>query len=862
MKTSFKHKIRLIWQFIRISLISGVIFITALVITLGVLTWVNRDSIKKAFIDELNKNLKSEVYIDRVGVNLFRSFPLASVTLYNVSVLEAVEKENKDTLLNARRVYFQFSIIDLLRKDYNVRQLEVSKADFNPVIFHDGKTNYIIWESPDDDTDKEFQFDFERIILRNVNVSFKDFSTNTLLDFRADRSALTGQFSHNDYALSIYGDFFAERININNTEFVASQSTKLDVVLDVFENQYFVFEKGNIIINAHEFDVTGKIDSRREHTFFDLDINSKKLTLQNLVRDLPQFVKAYLDGYRVNGNINFNATINGYFSDKVNPYIQAGFNVMNAELFDEEHNVFMKNLNFRGQYNNGRLRNLASSSITLTNFSSRLNNGFLEGNVYVLNFNRPNVKLDLNSNILLSDIVHFLKIDRIKNARGQLELDLNFDGIISDGKSLRPEDILASTTRGNINFSNLSFFMDDSRHFENLSGYFMFNNNDIVVENLNGSVESSDFYVNGYFRNFLSYLFFDEQKLYADANFKSDYLNFSELLQHDVSGLDTTYRLSFSERANFRLNAEVGHMVFQNFEAFDVNGRALMRDKVFMAESINLSTMDGAIDFTGTIDGKNTDLLKVNCMATSNNIDIQQLFYQMNNFGQEAIVDKHLKGSLNSTVHFSANWSPYLKIDMNSIIADADVVVENGELINYDPVLALSRFLRIGDLKHINFSTLENQISIKDQTVYIPFMEINSSAIDIKLSGEHKFNNEIDYRLQVKLSDLLAHRSRESRNPQEQYGEIIDDGNTRTLYLLVTGTIDDPTFRYDTRAVRERIREDLRQERVVLRDVLREEFTRATDTIDDFSTEEEKKRIKERQDIKKQEDGDFIIEWE
>jgi len=179
-------------------------------------------------------------------------------------------------------------------------------------------------------------------------------------------------------------------------------------------------------------------------------------------------------------------------------------------------------------------------------------------------------------------------------------------------------------------------------------------------------------------------------------------------------------------------------------------------------------------------------------------------------------------------------------------------------------MLALSRFIRVGDLNQVKFSTLENQIRIKNQKIIIPDMTVNSNAINIKLSGEHTFENEIDYRVQVLLADLLARRHRESRNPQEQFGDIIDDRQGRTtIFLRITGTIDDPIFRYDTRAVREKIRDDLRQEGQNLRQILREEFGLGrTDTLPDGTPVQPTQRQIEQQEIRTREKGKFIIEWE
>ncbi len=864
MTNSAKQNIKIIWQFIKLALISGIVFILVVFVTLSLLAWIYRDNIKEAFIKELNKNIKTEASIGNIGVNFFRSFPMVSVTLHDVVVLENAPKLEKDTLLSARRVYFQFNVLDVIKKQYQVKELEISLAEFNPVIFKDGTVNYIVWESDStDDSQNNLVFDFQRIILKRVRVNYSDYFTKLNVSFLTHNADIKGLFKESEYNLSINGDFFTEIVKYDETEYVAYQDTKVNLILDVFENKLFVFRYGGIIINKHEFDLTGELDFRGNFAFLDLSIESDRLKLQNLIADLPDFVKSYLEDYRVKGDITFKTKISGTFSNVVNPFVSAEFSIANAEISDKKKEVRMKNLSFTGKYNNGRFRNLSSSALIIKNFATQLNNGFLEGDLFVLNFNRPDIELSISSKMQISDIIEFFKLNNIQNPEGQIDLQLSFSGSISNGQEFRPVDFVNSASKGKLSFQNLSFKLkDDIKDYKNFTGSFSFNNNDLIVESFSGNVSSSDFSINGSFRNFLSYVFFENQKLFVDAKLKSEYVNLNELLVDESSGKDNKYKLSFSDKHDFNLSADINQIKFQTFDAEKLKGKLYLSNRVFMAEDVSLNTMSGKVFLAGTIDGRNDDVLKVKCVGSSENVEIQQLFYQMNNFGQQEIMDKHLKGKLNATLQFSANWSSYLDIDLKSIEANADLKIENGELINYEPVLKLSRFIKIGDLEHIKFSTLENKISIKDETISIPFMEINSSAINIKLSGEHKFNNDINYRLQVLLSDVLARRNRQNRNPQEQYGDIIDDGNHTTLYILVTGNISNPVFKYDRKTRMEKVKEDFKQERKNLLEVLRKEFKISKDTILEETPPEEVQKIKEKREVKKREEGNFIIEWD
>jgi hypothetical protein len=44
-------------------------------------------------------------------------------------------------------------------------------------------------------------------------------------------------------------------------------------------------------------------------------------------------------------------------------------------------------------------------------------------------------------------------------------------------------------------------------------------------------------------------------------------------------------------------------------------------------------------------------------------------------------------------------------------------VIEQGELVNFEPMMGLSRFISVDELKNIKFSTLKNRIYIKDKKI-------------------------------------------------------------------------------------------------------------------------------------------------
>jgi len=863
----FRNNRQKLLEFIKLTAISGGIFIVLLAVILSSLAWLFKDTIREGVINYINKGLQTEVFIDDISVNAFRKFPLIAISVKNVAIIETENVQPRDTLMKASNIYLSFSLFDFIRKKFDVRQAEIMNGFVHMKLLENGGNNYTFWKVPDQETpgDSELAFQVKKLIFTNMGYQFHDLKRNYSFSLVLNNAQARGNFSQNNYLLVLKGDMLVQSVMVDSAALFKDMPMVFDFKTDVENNNLFTFREGDFLFASHAFTAEGIVDLSGTFTYLDLQVAASDLRFENVINDLPEQYARYFSDFRSKGQFYFNASVKGTLGDVVNPFINATFGIDEGELVQRKGGQKLENISFDATFDNGSRRNITSTSLDVKGLSATLNDKSLRADANIFNFDEPSLTVKMFSDINASDWQRFLQIEKIASASGEMFVDIDFKGKLGESRNFTAYHFMASQVTGVIQTQNFALSLkNDPLQYHSVNADLLFNNNDILIQLLEGNASSSDFKLNGYFRNVLPWLFFDNERLFVSANLSSSNLNFNELLQHSVNESDTTYRLHLSEMIDFRLKADVEKLAFRKFNASKVKGTLSMREQMFYASDISLESMKGTILASGYINGKKADDLIMACETRIIDVDVYDLFYQLGNFGQQSIVYDNLRGRITADARFLSHWSPFLDIDWNRLEVTADIKVENGELINYKPMLALSRFIRVGDLNQVKFSTLENQITIKNQTLFIPNMEIKSNAININLSGEHTFENKIDYRLQVLLSDLLARRNRESRNPQEQYGDIIDDGLGRTtLFLRVTGDIDNPVFRYDTRAVRDKLRDDLQQEGQNLRQAIRTEFgLNKSDTLPDGTPVQPTEREKQKEEIEKGEKGKFIIEWD
>lgn len=790
------------------------------------------DTVKRIIISELNKRLNTEIVVQDVEkdiqFSIFKKFPYASVSFCNVKIMDAIKtKKPKGTLLEASSLSLQFSILDLLFGKYKIKKIEAEEGNINIKIYKNRSDNYHFWKPSTDTTASDFALDLQKIMLDNMGLSYADYGLKQDFKVFAKDVMLKGKISEKDYTLNIDGNLFVYIIKLENDIYLSNQNADLDVTLYINTDEKSVsFKEGGISIGKLLFDITGIINYAGSNTLLDLRVEGKKMKIQSLVSELPSQFKSFFDDYEFKGDFSFLALIKGYSGKSANPLVSVSFGLKDGDITQKQNSITLSHVNFDADYTNGSGHNSETTRLSVTGFNSQLNDGTISGSIVISNFKKPKVDLKLSANLDLKDVFLFVKTDTVESASGKIILQTNINGVIESAGGFTVKDFVASTSTGTLEVQNAEIILKGGQHkFSGLEGTFTFSNNDIETGQFRGRYLSSDFILHGSFKNIIPYLFIENQSLMIDAGILSNNIDMGEILKYSSSKKDTVYRLELPDNVDFSLSLDVRNFTFKKFIATNITGKVTMKNKQFVAKDISLRAMNGKIGFSGLVDGTTPGKLLISCDASIHKVDIQRLFGELENFGQKSMQDKNLRGTLSASVQFASVWSSTFVVEKPTIYAKATISIENGALINYEPLSGLSKYLKNRDLKNVSFETMKNTIEIKDQMINIPEMVINSSAIDFQVNGTHGFDQKIDYHLGVLISQLGSGGNKQN-DRVEDIGQITDDGLHKEKYFFrITGTVDDPVYQtIDKEGYKANIKTGLNKEKETLKEILNREF--------------------------------------
>jgi hypothetical protein len=859
-------------KYLKKTLLSVIALFLSFIIIIALVAFFNQEKIKNYIIEELNKQLDTELLVEKIDFSVFKRFPYASVVFYNVTAKDAVNTKNKGDLLKASNIYMQFNLWNLLRAKYKISRIEITDAHIRLIVFKDGTDNYHFWKTSDTTNENSFSFYLQKVLLNNTHISYVDYIANNDYSIYVKQSILNGHFASEEYSLYTSANCFIYHIKTGENIFLHNKNVDINFNLDVNNNTAnYILKNSFLSLGNMNFNVDGNWISNNNEQNIDININGKNINLSDFIKEIPNDYKSFLNDFDISGNIDAKCNLKGSLKNNNIPAININAELKKGKFKQKSTGVALENLNFSFAFDNGASRNPSSYSIIINNINGKLKNGNIAGNIKLKNIKRPEIILNLNANLELKDLNSFLKIDTIQDIKGSINGNIFFKGQANASGKFTAKDFVNSEVNGNINISDCNVkFINSSQIINNLSGNFVFNNNDVNVNNLKGYIEIydinnntsvNDFSLTGSFTNLLPYLFIKNQSLNIDADFISNNIEMNKLLSASNNSSPKTekqYYLELPEDINFNLNVNIKNFSFDRFKATDASGKIILNNKQIEATKIRFYTMDGYIMASGLIDNNRNNNILLSCDLNLEKVNINKLFYQFYNFGQESMKDNNLKGKVNAQIQFAAFCNNSLNIDVNTVYVKTSINIENGELINYKPVQGLSSYIKGRDLSHIKFSSLKNEIEIKDRIIYIPSMEIKSSALNMTLNGNHNFDNEIEYHIGILLSEL---KNPDKTKKEEEFGPIEDDGlHKGKYYFLITGTVDNPIYKkIDKTAYKEKIITDIKKEKENLREILNKEFGWGKkDSVKKGSVNS----TKEKDEFKKKEGSGFIFEWE
>ncbi len=656
-------------------------------------------------------------------------------------------------------------------------------------------------------------------------------------------------------------DFFLKALGRyrDSGKFMTHREASLDVFLAVSNNgDRVAFRDGRLGVHGLKSRFDGVIKRPGADWKADLHFSGDHWPVNKVLSFASKEFREKMAPYETRGELSVNGSIEGPFGPN-GPDLTASLDLRDGVFARQEGRFSLRSIGATAHYTFGH--NETPHRTRVDSMEARPAAGVIRGTGKVSDFGDPRLETALEGKLSVPALLDLFQVSSIKGSAGTLRVNAKLSGRVSDLDEFATNRRKEWEAAGRVTLTDGRMDRTESKFpLKDLEGTFILDGNDARIEGLKGKTGSSDFRMDGRLKGFLPYVATDDQPLQVIADWRSDTIDLGEWLQENKKvgekKEEENYLFAFPDRIDFDLKGRIGVLRMRKFRARNINGRVELTPHQLVAENIGLSTADGEVNGRLKVaKGKDKSHPMV-LEASVKGVRIREVFRQFENFDQDFIRSEHLKGSAMAEVRFRSAIGRDLRVETDRIVSVCDVTIDDGELIDFGPLQDITAHLRDRQmlgllmdvdafgkaLERVRFERLHDRIRIEDQKVIVSGMDIRSNAMDIHLSGNHTFDNVVDYHFNFKLSELL------SKEKKSEFGYIKDDGTGKTVFLSMTGKAKDPTVSFDRKASRQHLKARFEEEKEEVRSVLKKEFKGASDTT---STSKEEKAA----------DPEFDIEW-
>jgi hypothetical protein len=815
------------WKYIRKPLLWLSVSFVLLLITASLLAYIFEDDVKAYFLQKINNQLNIRVEIGKIDFSLLNHFPQASISLEQVVAHHSKPYKGKGNFIEADQIDFSFGVFELFSGNYSINRIDIQNGSIHILRDAQGIVNYELLKSTNNDSKERVDFKLNAVFVTNVNMSIEDIPADFSTSYLIKKGKFKGDLSNDIFTLKVASDLEIKQLKSDKITWIKERNAHIEMGIEINKKtQVYSFIDGGIQLADLKFNVSGKLQNK-DVLGMDLQFGGVDLDVSSFLSLLPKEYSKEISKYKSDGKFYCDATLKGNWSKNEHPYFNVDFKIEDAIIRQIEHDIELKNVKLTGRIHNGNEHSLESTVLDLNTFYVELNDGKANGDIHIRNLKNPYIKAQTSASFNLLDLEKFFSLKPVHFVSGNASLNIAIEGELKNSNLISHASSDIMKAEGLLKLNEVAFNIEgDSLAYSGFSGNFDFNNNDVRVDNFKGKAGKTDFLMKGTLGNVFGYLFSKDQAITITSTVQSNLVYLDELFaRHATSSNNNDYRFRISPRLKLKLNARVNQLQFRKFIARNIIGDFRVDNRELIAEKLELKTMGGNIRLAGSVDGNQEEQLLLKCIVNLKKVDIAQVFYECEDFGQDVLKKENIQGKLDADVQLNSIVSSGLMIDLDKLYASTNIVIHEGALLNFAPLNNLSRFISLDELRNVRFSTLKNQIEIRNRNVIIPSMDIVSNALNIGVSGTHNFGNVVDYHFELFLSDLLAKKAKKSKKENEEFGVIEDDGLGKTrLFISMKGPVNKPSISYDSKGMQQKFREDLKNEKKSMKQIFKEEF--------------------------------------
>ncbi len=733
--------------------VAGVFTALVLVLITGIILYVHKNSeqVFRYVTEQLAESIGGNLSVRKTATDFFHDFPHVSLDMRDVTVRDSMWENHQHDLLRARHVYVSFNIVSLISGKPQIRRILVDSGAIYLYTDTTGYSNTYLFRRQQHDTDSDNKPlpHIDKVGFKHVAVIIDNKEKLKLFQFGIGRmNATMAQYAtgwgadvrltakvHNMMFHTGRGSFLKDKMLRTRLKVRYKRDAQTITVLP-----------GRLMLDKDVVEVGATFLMRDEPVSFILDIRAPGIRYKNALSLLSFTITSKIGKFDFKDAIDVQAVLKGHVQYRDTPYVTVAWQVKDNTFITPAGPV--AHCSFTGLYNNERVAGAGyrddNAVIELKGLRGTWQQiPFRADTVSITNISKPVLQGRFTSHFDISSLNAITGRTAFRFDGGQADVNVLYKGGVFGADTTQPY------LYGYMQVRDAGFtYLPRGLGFSHSNATLRFHDSELSIDSVRLQRGTTVLRMEGRLLNLLNLYYTAPEKILWDLKLSGQAVNLNDfvpvLMPRKAAGItDDSTALgrfisrmgTFLDAGTVRMKVDIDSISYKHFIGNNLRGDLLMEGTDIALENLSLGHAGGKLKLSALMrQGEQRSTYRLRAMA--DHVNVQQFFTAFENFGQSAVTDRNVAGTLTTNVAVSGAIMADGHLMPHTIDGNADFRLEHGSLVNFEP------FRHIGGLifrrrrpDSIWFRDIDGRFTIRGDKIEIHPMFIESSAFNMHVKG-------------------------------------------------------------------------------------------------------------------------------
>ncbi|OGX80924.1 AsmA family protein [Hymenobacter glacialis] len=526
--------------------------------------------------------------------------------------------------------------------------------------------------------------------------------------------------------------------------------------------------------------------------------------------NLAEALKVYpVKDLAMRGQLFVDGTAKGIYSKTRMPVVNAAIRLTNGFVKSAQFPAPIENINLSGTVVN-TTGQVNDTQINLPQFRMVLEGEPLEGRLTAHNIDKPVFDANVRGTVDLTKITKIFPLEGM-TVTGRVAGNIAAKGNMADVDAGRYQNVVAS---GTVKATNVTYKSKDLPQGVKIStGTATFNNNQIVVQSLNGTAGSSDFSASGTVSNYLGYLFTPGQSLKGNMDVNSRNFNVNEWMVDEVSAKPTATGgkapskaegvLQIPKYFDLVLNSKVDNVTYDNLKLTNAKGTVTVRDETARLSNMTFNTLGGTFGTTGSYSSKNLAHPTFDFGLDIQNLNIQNAFSAFTTIKKLVPLAGQVEGIFGTKFSLSGEMGPDMFPNLATLTGKGVIDVVKAAINQSEVMSKIASLTTLPELKTLLVVNKAIQANIVNGNLVVQPFDLTVGDVKMTFGGSNSLSGALAYVTALNVPTGKLGNALNSKLTQLTGVKDIQGTERVTLGLNIGGTMANPVVQLTSGSVKD-----------------------------------------------------------